>query len=239
MKNDETLENRQDLLTQLRQIGWNSQMPIAAVSVVPQRLQALHTKLPRETPWVEVTRDRVPLFQLYPTLGVDRAVAALGAGTRWGFPVLLIDGGTALTLTGVDGSRSLVGGAILPGIRLQGRSLAQKTAALPFTPVENATALPPRWATDTETAIHSGITYTILAGLRDFIQDWWQRFPDSAVVVTGGDGVALVAGLSAIAPNVVPKLHFAPHVLFWGMRATLAQFGDRPNSAGTEAREDV
>jgi type III pantothenate kinase len=39
---------------------------------------------------------------LYSTMGCDRALAAYGAGEKYGYPTLVIDGGTALTLTGDD-----------------------------------------------------------------------------------------------------------------------------------------
>jgi len=44
-----------------------------------------------------------------------RALAVLGAGKKYGFPCLVIDAGTALTFTGVDRDKKLVGGAIDPG----------------------------------------------------------------------------------------------------------------------------
>jgi type III pantothenate kinase len=64
----------------------------------------------------EITLDQVPLQGIYPTLGIDRALALWGAGETWGWPMLVIDAGTALTLTGADANRCLIGGAILPGL---------------------------------------------------------------------------------------------------------------------------
>ena len=53
-------------------------------------------------------------------------------GETGGFPMLVIDAGTALTFTGADANQCLVGGAILPGLRLQLASLGQKTGQLPL-----------------------------------------------------------------------------------------------------------
>jgi type III pantothenate kinase len=165
--------------------------------------------------------DQIPLRGLYPTLGLDRALALWGAVETIGAPVLVIDGGTALTVTGVGGDRALVGGAILPGLRLQFQALGQGTAALPVLPA--TAALPQRWAIDTPRAIASGILYTVLAGMRSFVQDWWQQFPGSAVVLTGGDGDRLHPLLLQQFPELSPGVKLDPHLMFWGCRSVRAR----------------
>ncbi|MGL5033573.1 MAG: pantothenate kinase [Microcystaceae cyanobacterium] len=166
-----------------------------------------------------ITLGQIPLNHLYPTLGIDRALAALGAGKRYGFPVLVIDGGTALTLTGVDGERNLVGGAILPGLRLQFQSLAQKTAQLPE--ITLPATLPPRWATDTKNAIASGILYGVLAGLESYITDWQTQFPDSSVIITGGDRSYLLTYLEQKYSNLSKNLFLDADLIFWGMQSLI------------------
>ena len=94
-----------------------SGLPLVVASVVPQQLRRLARYLPETSPMYRLTTDSLPLQGLYPGLGLDRGLAGLGAGERWGFPVLVIDGGTALTLTGFDEERVLVGGANRPGSR--------------------------------------------------------------------------------------------------------------------------
>jgi type III pantothenate kinase len=131
----------------------------------------------------------IPLLDLYPTLGIDRALAVLGAGQKYGFPCLVIDGGTALTFTGVDRDKKLVGGAILPGLRVQLNSLRERTAALPE--VSLSDKLPQMWAKETAEGIRSGIIYTILAGIEHFQREWLNLFPDSVVIFTGGDGALI------------------------------------------------
>lgn len=117
-------------------------LPIAIASVVPAQTELWRIWLDREHRTHRIlTLGDIPLAGLYPTLGIDRALAGLGIGTRFGFPCLTIDGGTAMTMTGfaaADTSEpdpvcrgTLVGGAIAPGIGLQYRSLGQHTAQLP------------------------------------------------------------------------------------------------------------
>lgn len=108
---------------------------------------------------------------------------------RYGAPVLVIDGGTAMTFTGADADKHLVGGAILPGLRTSFQALPRSTAALPEVLQQNK--LPDRWATETAAAIRSGIVHTVVAGVWEFMQDWWGRYPHSPIVFTGGDGQTL------------------------------------------------
>ncbi|HIK18594.1 MAG TPA: pantothenate kinase [Leptolyngbyaceae cyanobacterium M33_DOE_097] len=167
-----------------------------------------------------ITLEDIPLSGMYPTFGVDRALALWGAIQTIAAPVLVIDAGTALTFTGADADRRLVGGAIAPGLRLQLQALNQGTAALPevlFATTD--TDLPMQWATDTKGAIASGVFYTLLAGIQAFIADWHRQYPASPVVLTGGDGDRLAAALRSVAPELTPFLNVQPTLIFAGIQA--------------------
>ncbi|MCT7975144.1 pantothenate kinase [Laspinema olomoucense] len=185
--------------------------PLWIASVVPHQL-ALWQSYRR---FYLITLSDLPLLGLYPTLGIDRALALVGAAREWGWPVLVVDAGTALTLTGADPQGRLVGGAILPGFGLQLQSLTEKTAALP--PVTFPETLPPRWALTTSEAIASGVLYGIGAGVRDFIHDWKERFPTSAVVITGGGGELLLKYLQQSAPEMAKQAIAMPDLIFAGI----------------------
>lgn len=163
-----------------------------------------------------INRDQIPLKGIYSSLGIDRALAVLGAGATSGWPVLVIDGGTALTLTGADEQHQLIGGAIFPGLKLQIKSLADGTAALPEIQLSNQ--LPSRWALDTKSAIQSGIVYTVLAGIANYMQAWWREFPKGQVVLTGGDRTLLFSYLESLFPDLAKKTKVDPHLIFWGIR---------------------
>ncbi|CAM9423271.1 unnamed protein product, partial [Ectocarpus sp. 13 AM-2016] len=98
-------------------------------SVVPQELERWRRRCPGISP-ISST-DALAGMQEYPTLGVDRALAVRGAARIRGWPVLVIDCGSALTFTAADASGRLAGGAILPGVRLQLAVLGSRTAQLP------------------------------------------------------------------------------------------------------------
>ena len=187
-------------------------IPIYLISVVSNQ-----TEIWQQLPQVkQVTLADIPLINLYSTLGIDRALAIFGAGEIYGYPVLVIDGGTALTITGIDQNRCLVGGAILPGLRLQLYSLATGTAALPA--VELPRKLPSRWSDNTPESIASGILHTVSSGINDFIQDWQRLYPQSQIVFTGGDGAALIDYLQA---NLSNSLKLDRDLLFHGLSAIL------------------
>ncbi|AFZ29414.1 putative transcriptional acitvator, Baf family [Gloeocapsa sp. PCC 7428] len=186
--------------------------PIYLASVVPSQ-----TAIWRTYPNLhEIILAQVPLQGVYPTLGIDRALALWGAGATWGFPALVIDAGTALTFTGANGDRMLVGGAILPGVRLQFQALGERTAALPL--VDPQELLPPRWGLSTPTSIQSGVMYTLIAGIKDFVNAWWQEFPASCVAITGGDRTLLLNCFQLQHPDIAAKITSAPHLIFQGIR---------------------
>jgi len=146
---------------------------------------------------VIITLDQLPLQGLYPTLGIDRALALLGAGTEIGWPVL-------------------VGGAILPGLGLQLSSLGEKTAGLPLLSLpEN---MPQRWATDTAIAIESGVVRGVVAAVKDFIEDWCCLFPDSKIGLTGGDRTLLLKYLASAFPDTAAAVIETPEAIFGGFR---------------------
>ncbi|MGC1308756.1 MAG: pantothenate kinase [Phormidesmis sp.] len=183
-----------------------------------------------------VTLKHVPLDDLYPTLGTDRAINLLGAGSILGWPVLVIDSGTALTFTA--GNKGFFGGAILPGIRLQGKVLATGTASLVAAVDSSLTmfstpavtqcdsgltlperSMPERWAMDTGGAIASGIIYSAIATITDYLRDWWRTFPTGKAIITGGDGPVLHTLLQQRTPEIASRVLVDQNLMFWGMQA--------------------
>jgi type III pantothenate kinase len=174
--------SHQDLPILEMELGTRDFQWITIASVVPNLITTWHN---RENTQIISTED-VPLKGLYNSMGGDRALAAFGAGECYGYPILVIDAGTAITLTGIDGNKNFVGGAIMAGLRSQFVSLHANTAALPHLSIPEI--LPTRWGIDTASSIQAGISQILLAGLQAYIDDWRSLFPDSKVIITGGDG---------------------------------------------------
>ncbi len=190
----------------------NQTLPIYLASVVPSQ-----TALWQSYPHLQqITLKDIPIKNLYSTMGIDRALAIYGAGKFYGYPCLVIDGGTALTFTGINQEETLVGGAILLGLRSQFKLLNQQTAQLPL--IEDNSSLPHRWAMDTPNAIRSGIIHTVLAGIHSFMIDWLQQFPASKILITGGDGNDLAQYLQVQYPELTDKIVIDSDLIFRGLQ---------------------
>ncbi|ARV63214.1 pantothenate kinase [Nostocales cyanobacterium HT-58-2] len=192
---------------------FTSSSPLFLASVVPNQ-----TVLWETYPNIRILKlDQVPIKGIYPTLGIDRALALYGAGQNWGFPMLVIDAGTALTFTAADANHYLVGGAILPGLGLQLSTLAERTGQLPM--VKLPQQLPGRYALNTQEAMQSGVIYTLVAGIKDFIEAWWHDFPQGKIAIRGGDCELLVNYMRSLFPEIAARLIVEQNLIFWGMRS--------------------
>jgi type III pantothenate kinase len=189
-----------------------AEIPLYIASVVPSATK-IYLSLAQA---IIIDPKIIPLQDIYPTMGVDRILALWGAGCTYGFPCLVIDSGTALTFTGADDNKKLIGGAILPGVKLQLQTLFFNTAALPE--IKIISEMPPRWAKKTSSAIQSGIIYTLIASIQDFTKDWLDKYPQSKVILTGGDALLLFEYLDVIVPNISNKITVDSNLIFLGIQ---------------------
>jgi len=187
-------------------------IPLYVASVVPSATR-LYLQLPQT---IIIDVQSIPIEGIYKTMGCDRTLALWGGGCKYGFPSLVIDSGTALTFTGANEHMELVGGAILPGVKLQIETLFFNTAALPE--VEILEEFIPRWAKNTPNAIQSGVIYSILGGIKGFIDDWLEKYPSSSIILTGGDTILLKQYFAKIYPSLADKIIFDSDLIFYGMK---------------------
>jgi type III pantothenate kinase len=110
----------------------------ALCSVVPELTLPLCAAVKRATgiaPRVlraEITHGLTIAYKRPRELGADRVAAALGAHTCFpGRDKIVVDFGTATTVTAVTANGTIAGGAILPGFGLWAEMLASHTAQLP------------------------------------------------------------------------------------------------------------
>ena len=117
-------------------------------------------------------------------VGSDLIVAAVAATAQYGAPLLLVDMGTATTITAVDENGSFVGGCICPGVKISMEALTGRTAQLPGISLEE-----PKVAIgkNTRDCMRSGIMFGA-AGQIDGLLDRMEaelKAP-AKIVITGG-----------------------------------------------------
>ena len=117
-------------------------------------------------------------------VGSDLIVAAVAAIAEYGAPLLLVDMGTATTITAIDESGAFVGGCICPGVKISMEALTGRTAQLPGISLDE-----PRCAIgkNTRDSMRSGIMLgaaAMLDGLLDRMES--ELGAKVTVVATGG-----------------------------------------------------
>ncbi len=118
------------------------------------------------------------------TVGSDMIVDAVAALSEYPCPIIVIDMGTATTMSVVDRSGSYIGGVILPGLRVSLDSLSGKTAQLPFISL----GMPGKViGKNTIDCMRSGIMYGSAAMLDGIIDRMEEELDQkTTVVATGG-----------------------------------------------------
>ena len=118
------------------------------------------------------------------SVGSDLIVDAVAADAEYGAPCIIIDIGTATTISVVDKNRNYVGGMILPGVRVSVDSLTNRTAQLPKIALE---APPNCIGKNTVNCMQSGIIYGhagAIDGLIDRIEE--ELGYGARIIATGG-----------------------------------------------------
>lgn len=149
-------------------------------------------------------------------LGIDRAVASF-AVNRVRDPrraAVVVDMGTATTVDLLREDGAFVGGAILPGIGLSARALAEYTDVLPLVSLEHLKHPPQPLAKSAVPAIESGLFWGAVGGIRELVT----RF---SADLTAPPEVFLTGGASphvteALTDNWLTVRH-VPHLVLAGI----------------------
>ena len=164
---------------------------VVVASVVPKALDQTRSYVLKKLDLEAlVVRERIPMplevaVDDAKAIGVDRVCAAAAAYDKLRTACTIVDFGSAVTVDLVDDGGTLVGGSILPGVRLQLRALHEYTAVLP----EVDPDLPDRpYGRNTGEAIQTGVCRGLAGAVRGLVEGyatWLNRWPQ--VVATGGD----------------------------------------------------
>lgn len=117
-------------------------------------------------------------------LGSDQAVDAVAAINTYPVPLIIIDMGTATTVSVVDKNKNYIGGLIMTGMGVATDALIQRTAQLPKIDFE----LPPNIiGTNTIDCMKSGVLYSNACALDGIIERIEEELGESCTTVaTGG-----------------------------------------------------
>jgi len=125
------------------------------------------------------------------SLGSDIVAASVAAIAQFPLPVIVIDMGTATTITVVDEGNRYIGGAIVPGVALSMGALSSGTSLLQKVPIE----APKKAICGTTTeSMQSGAVYGNAAMLDGMISRFEQELGRKAsIVATGGIAAKIVS----------------------------------------------
>ena len=184
-------------------VAWAAVGPVPASAPLPLE-RRLHLK-------------DVPLLEQPGWLGVDRALVGWRAWCLASGPVLVADGGTALSLTLVTSDGRFGGGRLLAGAALQLRALAAETAGLPA--LDPPLDLPPDlWPHSTSEAMAAGVLRGLAAALDAAGRDALSSCPGCSFWLTGGDGPLLKPLLQQLLVSAMP-LQLAPDLALEALAA--------------------
>lgn len=177
-------------LLQMNNIDPGDVTEFAIASVVPPLESTLDRALQRYF-------DRSPVFITWESdlgigidyevpseVGADRLVNAVGAVSRYGKPLIIIDFGTATTFDVVNDRGNYEGGVICPGIGISSQALFDRAAKLPRVDIRKPKRIIGRRTLE---SMQSGLYFGYLEQIRGIIERIQEELDAQArVVITGG-----------------------------------------------------
>lgn len=124
------------------------------------------------------------------SVGADLIVNAVAGLQYYGAPLIMIDMGTATTVSVLDQKKNYVGGMILPGVRVSLDSLVNRTSQLPRIALEMPKKLV---GTNTIDCMKGGIIVGQAAAMDGILDRMWDELGyETKVVATGGLSSAII-----------------------------------------------
>jgi type III pantothenate kinase len=206
-------EQRADWPSAIAQV-WNKisereNAGVAAASVNPAMMEPLEHAVEQATQkkveWLGRDID-LPIKVLTDPpeqTGVDRIANMAAAYEQMGKACLVVDAGTAITLSVCNDEGDFLGGAIAPGAAMQLSALHEKTARLPKVSLAVPAAAIGK---STEQAMLHGVYHGIRGMVKELVENYATElgnWPD--IIATGGDAQQLFEDwdlIHAIAPDL-------------------------------------
>jgi type III pantothenate kinase len=143
-------------------------------------------------------------------LGSDRVADAVGAIGEYPCPLIIVDMGTATTISVIDRNKNFLGGMIIPGLQVSLDSLANRTSQLPHVSLDEPKKV---IGTNTVDCMKSGIIYSTAGSIDGAIDRIEQELGESCTVVsTGGHARKII-------PHCHHEILIDPYLLLKGLMA--------------------
>lgn len=116
-------------------------------------------------------------------LGSDRVADAVAAVNLYPVPLILIDMGTATTVSVIDGEKNFLGGMIIPGLKVSLDSLTNRTSQLPkisLTPARRVIG------TNTIDCMKSGIINATASSIDGVVERIEEELGEKCTVISTG-----------------------------------------------------
>ena len=173
--------------------GPRPEWPVVIVSVVPEVTRRVQEawNVPDERVLTVENTGLVSRYEPPSAMGADRLANALALRARGIAPGIVVDCGTATTLTVVDATGAVVGGAIACGLETAAKALWQGTALLDEVPL---VAPEGPWGTSTVASLQHGLFEGHVGLVRHLVERARAELgPATPVFLTGGWGEKLAA----------------------------------------------
>lgn len=125
-------------------------------------------------------------------VGSDLIVNSVAAKASYPLPIIIIDMGTATTITALDANGDYIGGVIYPGLRVSLETLSSRTAQLPHIDLESPGSI---LAKNTVDSMRSGILYGTAAMIDGCIDRMEEELGARASIVATGGLASIVSPL--------------------------------------------
>lgn len=142
-------------------------------------------------------------------LGADLVAGAVGALSEYTMPCIIIDMGTASTISVLDRNGAFLGGAIAAGVRLTLKALCENTTLLPSIHIEAPNSA---IGSNTVDSMKSGLVFgtaAMLDGMLERIED--ELNEPATIVATGGLSKEII-------PHCKKEIIYNENLLLDGLR---------------------
>ena len=150
-------------------------------------------------------------------VGIDRLLGAVAANRLRDprRPAVVVDLGTAITVDLIEADGAFAGGAILPGIAMSARALAEQTDALPKLPLTELNEPPNALGKSTTAAIEAGLFWGTVGAIRELIARLSTTLVTQPEVFLTGGASRHVAEL--LRNDAAQAVQHVPHLVLSGI----------------------